>query len=642
MLHFVVMILLAAGAPDLLTAIRNGDHAQARKLIDAGADVNTVDKDGTTALMHSVLESDARMMKLLIDKGANVNSKNAQDSTAVMYAATNLAKTRVLLDAGADVKVKGKRGATPMSVAVTTFGSTPVLKLLVSKGAELEDRLMTLAAGTGDIEAIQYLLSIGVPAGGDRTGASLSAAITARCETCARLLVEKGALANGLRPNGTLNTNVGASSGGVLNDTAKRAMPELSQFLLEHEASLQSTDREGFTLLMQAVLSMEPRRDQMVEWLLSKGVDPNAKNGRGDTAYQLAARVGVTSTLNLLVKGGAKETNEEWPKPAAAALPVEAAVKKVIPLIEMSGEPGWNARHCVSCHSNSLPQMTVALARKKGFIVNEDQAKKELGFAIATDEPVLEPNRLGSSPIGGGSDTLGYTLMGMAAAGAPADALTDAHIHYMSLNQYPDGAFRNSSYRPPTEYSAFTTTAVALRSIKLYPIPGRREEFKERVDRARRWLLSAKASSTEERSMQLNALADAGASQSERAPFVKALKGTQNDDGSWSQLPNVRPDAYATGLALYALHVSGNVPANDLVYQKGVQWLLRNQLADGSWFAPTRAVPVQPHTFESFPNGWHQFVSDAASCWATMALLFTLPDKPGAATSDWRSIAPGR
>jgi hypothetical protein len=272
--------------------------------------------------------------------------------------------------------------------------------------------------------------------------------------------------------------------------------------------------------------------------------------------------------------------------------------------------------------------MTVALARKKGFAVNEEQAKKELGFAIATDEPVLEPNRLGASPIGGGSDTLGYTLMGMAAAGAPGDALTDAHIHYMSLNQYPDGAFRNSSYRPPTEYSPLTTTAVALRSIKLYPIPGRREEFKERVDRSKRWLLSTKAASTEERSMQLNALADAGASQSERAPFVKALKATQNEDGSWSQLPNVRSDAYATGEALYALHISGNVPVNDPVYQKGVQWLLRNQLADGSWFAPTRAVPVQPHTFESFPNGWHQFVSDAASCWATMALLFTLPDKP--------------
>ena len=634
MRHFVVLmlfasnsILFAAGPPDLLVAIRNGDHAQVRKLIETGADVNTVDKDGTTALMHSVIESDVKMMKLLIDKGANVNMKNSLDSTALMYAATNLAKTRVLLDAGAEVKVKGKRGATPMSVALTTFGSTPVLKLLVNKGAELEDRLMTLAAATGDLEAIQYLLSIGVPAG-DRTGASLSAAITARCEACARLLVEKGAPANGVRPNGTLSTTVGASSGGVLNDTAKRAMPELSQFLLDHGASLESRDREGFTLLMQAVLSMEPSRDRMVEWLLSKGVDPNAKNGRGDTAYQFAARVGIASTLNLLVKAGATEIKEEWPKPAAGALSVEAAVKKVIPLIEMSGEPGWNARRCVSCHSNSLPAMTVASARKKGFAVNEEQAKKELGFAIATDEPVLEPNRLGSSPIGGGSDTLGYTLMGMAAAGAPADVLTDAHIHYMSLNQYPDGAFRNSSYRPPTEYGPFTTTAVVLRSIKLYPIPGRREEFKERVERAKRWLLSAKAFSTEERSMQINALADAGASASERAPLVKALKAAQNQDGSWSQLPDVRADAYATGEALYALHVSGGVPANDPVYQKGVQWLLQNQLADGSWFAPTRAVPVQPHTFESFPNGWHQFVSDAASCWATMALLFTLPDKP--------------
>jgi len=530
------------------------------------------------------------------------------------------------LDAGAEVKVRGKRGAMLMSVAFTTLGSTPVLKLFVSKGAELEDRLMTLAAATGDLEAIQYLLSIGVPAG-DRTGASLSAAITARCEACARLLVERGAPANALRPNGTLNTNVGASSGGVLNDTAKRAMPELSQFLLEHGASLESTDRERFTLLMQAVLSMEPRRDQMVEWLLSKGVDPNARNDRGDTAYVLAARVGIASTLNLLVKAGAKPVDEEWPRPAGGAPSVDAAVKKVIPLIEMSGEPGWKARRCVSCHSNSLPQMTVALARKKGFAVSEEQAKKELGFAVATDEPVLEPNRLGSSPIGGGSDTLGYTLMGMAAAGAPADALTDAHIHFMSINQHPDGAFRSASYRPPSEYGPLTTSAVALRSLKLYPIPGRRDEFQERVDRAKRWLLSARALSIEERSMQLNALADAGASQSERAPFVKTLKAAQNQDGSWSQLAGAPPDAYATGEALYALYVSGSVLSNDPVYQKGVQWLLRNQLADGSWFAPTRAVPVQPHTFESFPNGWHQFISDSASSWAAMALLFTLPDK---------------
>jgi ankyrin repeat protein len=622
LLLFAGPVLLPAGSPELFVAIRNGDHAQVSKLLRAGTDVNSADSDGTTALMHSVIESDARMMKLLIDGGANVNAKNASDSTALMYAATNLAKTRLLLDAGADVKATGKRGATPMSVAVTADGSTPVLKLLIAKGAQPEDRLMTPVAQKGDLEAIRFLLSVGVHAGDATT---LSAAVLGRCEPCVRLLVENGATASGLGSNGA----------GVLNETAKRAMPELSQFLLEHGASLDSKDREGFTLLMQAVLSLAAPadRDRMVKWLLSKGADPNATNDRGDTAYQLAARVGIPSTLELLVKAGAKEVKEEWPKPAGGAPTVQAAVKKILPLLEMSGEQVFKSRGCVSCHNNSLPAMTVALARSKGFAVNEEQAKKELGFAVATDMPYLEPMRLGST-IGGGSDTLGYTLMGMAAAGYPADALTDAHIHYLSIYQLADGSWRTTSYRPPEEYGPFSTTAVVLRSIKLYPIPGRREEFRDRIARAKRWLLSAQASSQEERSMQLIALADAGASTPERAPFVSALKSAQNRDGSWSLLPGIPGEAYATGEALYALHVAGEVPATDAVYQRGVEWLLRNQLADGSWFMPTRAVPVQPHTFESgFPHGWHQFASDGASSWATMALLFTLPDvsRPAAA-----------
>jgi ankyrin repeat protein len=607
--------LLAAGSPELFIAIRNGDHAQVAKLLRAGTDVKSADSDGTTALMHSVIESDVRMMKLLIDGGANVNARNTLDSTALMYAATNLAKTRLLLDAGADVKVIGKRGATPMSVAVTADGSTPVLKLLIAKGAQPEDRLMTPVAQKGDLEAIRFLLSIGVHAGDATT---LSAAVLGRCEPCVRLLVENGASATGAGPGGS----------GVLSQTAKTAMPELSQFLLDHGASLDSKDREGFTLLMQAVLSMAAPadRDRMVRWLLSKGVDPNATNDRGDTAYQLAARVGIPSTLELLVKAGAKEVKEEWPTPAGGTPSVQAAVKKILPLLEMSGEQVFKSRGCVSCHNNSLPAMTVALARSKGFAVNEEQARKELGFAVATDTPYLEPMRLGST-IGGGSDTLGYTLMGMAAAGYPADALTDAHIHYLSIYQLADGSWRTNSYRPPEEYGPFTTTAVVLRSIKLYPIPGRREEFRDRITRAKRWLLSAQASSQEERSMQLIALADAGASATERAPFVSALRAAQNREGSWSLVPGVPGEAYATGEALYALHVSGEVPTSDAVYQRGVEWLLRNQLADGSWFMPTRAVPVQPHTFESgFPHGWHQFASDGASSWAAMALLFTLPD----------------
>jgi hypothetical protein len=152
--------------------------------------------------------------------------------------------------------------------------------------------------------------------------------------------------------------------------------------------------------------------------------------------------------------------------------------------------------------------MTVALARKKGFVVKEDQAKKEVGFAVATEVPFLEPMRNGST-MGGGGDTLGYTLMGMAAAGYPADTLTDSHVHYLSVYQFPHGHWNTTSYRTPTEYGPFTSTAVALLSIRLYPITGRHEEFEERYALAKRWLLGAKATSMEEHTMQLIGLAAA-------------------------------------------------------------------------------------------------------------------------------------
>src|SRR5439155_20718356 len=54
-------ILFAAGSADLLSAIRKGVYAQLRKLLESGADVNTSDKDGTTAWMHTLVESDVRI-----------------------------------------------------------------------------------------------------------------------------------------------------------------------------------------------------------------------------------------------------------------------------------------------------------------------------------------------------------------------------------------------------------------------------------------------------------------------------------------------------------------------------------------------------------------------------------------------------
>src|SRR5262245_46898708 len=109
---------------------------------------------------------------------------------------------------------------------------------------------------------------------------------------------------------------------------------------------------------------------------------------------------------------------------------------------------------------------------------------------------------------------------------------------------------------------------------------------------------------------------------------VRKLAGEQREDGGWAQLPTLASDAYATGLALYALHEGGGVAVDHPAYRRGVEFLLRTQLADGSWFVASRSFPIVNYSNSGFPHGRSQFISAAATCWATMALTLTTPSPP--------------
>ena len=80
-------------------------------------------------------------------------------------------------------------------------------------------------------------------------------------------------------------------------------------------------------------------------------------------------------------------------------------------------------------------------------------------------------------------------------------------------------------------------------------------------------------------------------------------------------------DAYATGQALVALSQAGAIPVSDAAYKRGVDFLLKTQLADGSWYVRSRAIPLQPYFEGGFPHGNDQWISAAATNWAALALL---------------------
>src|SRR5207302_3601012 len=95
----------------------------------------------------------------------------------------------------------------------------------------------------------------------------------------------------------------------------------------------------------------------------------------------------------------------------------------------------------------------------------------------------------------------------------------------------------------------------------------------------------------------------------------------QRSDGGWAQTPELTSDAYATGQTLYALHESG-VPASDPVYRRGVAYLVRTQLDDGSWHVSSRSPKFQPYFQSGFPHDHDQWISASATAWATMGLAY--------------------
>jgi squalene cyclase len=302
---------------------------------------------------------------------------------------------------------------------------------------------------------------------------------------------------------------------------------------------------------------------------------------------------------------------------------VKSAVERSLPLLQRIGPPFIEYTGCVSCHHNVLPAMAVELARERGFKVDQSLAQENRTATYGKVEKAREKLLYGRG-IAGDATTVSYILLSLAASRQPPDKSTDAMVHYLLGEQAPDGCWKPVAYRPPMEFSDFTTTAVTVRALRLYAPKGRAQEVARRTALAKGWLLTATAKTNEERVYQLLGLRWANASQGETQKAVKGLLAEQRADGGWAQLPGLESDAYATGQALVALHQAGNIPVTHPDYQRGVKFLLKTQHQDGSWLVESRAIPFQRYFESGFPYGRNQWISAAGTSWATMALTLAV------------------
>lgn len=104
-----------------LDATTAGDIGRVCALLDAGADIDTLDKHGQTALMNAAHRGDAALLQVLVDRGANLNHTAKYRLTALMLAVINdnTDVVRILVAAGADRDIQGTKpfGCTPLAYA---------------------------------------------------------------------------------------------------------------------------------------------------------------------------------------------------------------------------------------------------------------------------------------------------------------------------------------------------------------------------------------------------------------------------------------------------------------------------------------------------------------------------------------------
>ena len=121
----------------LLVAVFQGDAGLVDELIAAGADLDAnVYATGRTALVQALEDGKFDIARKLIDAGADVNRhKDGQVTPLISAAAQGRADlVRILIDKGAEVNVRTDDGLTALSMAGAT-GRAAVVEILLKAGA---------------------------------------------------------------------------------------------------------------------------------------------------------------------------------------------------------------------------------------------------------------------------------------------------------------------------------------------------------------------------------------------------------------------------------------------------------------------------------------------------------------------------
>ena len=498
---------------------------------------------------------------------------------------------RLLITRPLAAKGRARGGATPLMFA-SLYGDTSLVRRLIELGADVN------ASDVAGATALMW-------AAPDR--ARMAA------------LLDAGADVNAISDD--RRTALSITAGSVGSQASVR-------LLLEYGANPVPALPSDPSPLRAAVVA---KNDAGFQLLLDYGADarsvPAAVLRTDCFECALAAHVEGAGPLPLVPPpdSGLRPVLPPAPKPLSVAVEtvdgaaIKAAVERALPPLQRIGPAFIQKTGCVSCHHNSLVSMAVATARERGYAVDERIAATQRDMTTTYLES-WRARTLQNKPIAGVQDSVSYVMFGLVNDRQPSDAATDAQAIWLLRRQAADGRWPLATLRPPIESNDVAVTALSLRVVDAYAPRSHRAAADASIARARGWLTTTRGRNTEERAFRVLGLVWSGVDTVSVGQAISDLTAAQQADGGWAQEADMQSDAYATGEALVALELGGGAASARDAIRRGVEYLVRTQLADGSWFVRSHSVPIQAYFESGYPHGADQWISAAASAWATTAL----------------------
>ena len=333
----------------LIDAVRAGDGAAVRSLLDQGVSPRTAEIDGTTALHWAAHHDHPAIAGLLLEADAAVDATNRYGVTPLALASLNGSTEMIarLLEAGADPNLPNPEGETPLMTAART-GNAAAIDSLLAHGAEVDaveawrqQTALMWAAAQNQAAAVDALLAAGADPNA-RSARGFTPLLFAAREG------HVGILGPLVRAGADVDDTLPANGMSALVLAVYNAQYDLANALLELGADPDAAGN-GWTALHQLVWTRRPNLGRnppfpvplgqfdafaLARALAAHGADLDARQTQeprdgnrnmldriGSTPFLQAAKVADAGMMRLLVELGADPalTTDEGVTPLMAA-----------------------------------------------------------------------------------------------------------------------------------------------------------------------------------------------------------------------------------------------------------------------------------------------------------------------------------